>query len=76
MNAPLLDFPEHVEKTELIRRQHLLPLAFDLDDETDKLAWTVRDVIEELEILIDLRATMAPGEFQEGVRDQARRLFK
>ncbi|RNB90190.1 hypothetical protein EDM59_01735 [Brevibacillus nitrificans] len=76
MNAPLLDFPEHIEKTELIRQQQLLPLAFDSDERTDKLAWTVRDVIEELELLIDMRATMVTGEFQEGVRDQARRLFK
>ncbi|WP_301170404.1 hypothetical protein [Brevibacillus nitrificans] len=76
MNAPLLDFPEHVEQTESIRQQQLLPLAFDPNEETDKLAWTVRDVIEEMEFLIDLRATMAPGEFQEGVREQARRLFK
>ncbi|WP_419878021.1 hypothetical protein [Brevibacillus centrosporus] len=76
MNAPLLDFPEHVEKTELIRQQQLLPLAFDSDDETDKLAWTVRDVIEEMEFLIDMRATMTTEDFRDGVRDQARRLFK
>lgn len=76
MNAPLLDFPEHVEKTELIRQQQLLPLAFDSDDEMDKLAWTVQDVIEEMEFLIDLRATMTPEDFRDGVREQASRLFK
>lgn len=76
MNAPLLDFPEHVEKTELIRKHQLLPLAFDSDDETDKLAWIVRDVIEELEFLIDMRATMTPEDFRDGVREQASRLFK
>ncbi|WP_301171073.1 hypothetical protein [Brevibacillus nitrificans] len=76
MNARLLDFPEHVEKTELIRQQQLIPLAFDSDEGTDKLAWIVRDVIEELELLIDMRATMTIEDFRDGVREQARRLMK
>lgn len=76
MSAPLFDFSEYVEQTESIRQQQLLPLAFDSDDELDELAWTVRDVIEELELLIDLRATMAKGDFFDGVKEQARRLLK
>ncbi|MFE1631288.1 hypothetical protein ACFLFF_31610 [Brevibacillus reuszeri] len=74
MNAQLLDFPEYVEKTESARQRLLQPLAFDRHD--DDLEWTVRDVIEELEYLVDLRATMAPDDFREGVIEQAKRLLK
>lgn len=74
MNAPLLDYQEHVEQTEATRQRLLQPLAF--DDQNDSLEWTVRDVIEELEFLVDMRATMAQGEFLDGVREQAKRLLK
>lgn len=74
MNAPALDFQEHVERTEPSRQRLLQPLAF--DDQNDSIEWTVRDVIEELEFLVDMRATMASEDFQSGVRDQARRLLK
>ncbi len=74
MSASLPDFPAYVERTEPIRQKQLLPLAFDADD--DGLEWVVRDVIEELEYLVDLRATMAPEDFREEVRIQARRLLK
>lgn len=76
MPEQLLDFPEYVDQTESIQQQQLLPLAFDSDEEMDKLNWTVRDVIEELEYLVDMRATMAPRDFCEEVRVQARRLLK
>lgn len=74
MNGQVLDIPEHVEQTEATRQRLLQPLAF--DDQNDSLEWTVRDVIEELEFLVDMRATMAPGEFLEGVKEQAKRLLK
>jgi hypothetical protein len=69
---PLPDFPEHVERTQPIRQRHLQVLAFDVRD--DELEWKIRDVIEELEYLVDVRATMSRSEFREAVIDQARRL--
>lgn len=74
MPEQLLDFQAHVERTEPIRQRQLHTLAFDEDN--DNLEWTVRDVIEELEFLIDLRATMTPLDFREGVLEQAKRLLK
>jgi len=70
---PLPDFPEHVERTEPIRQRHLQVLAFDVGN--DDLEWTIRDVIEELEYLVDMQATMSRSEFREAVRDQAKRLI-
>ncbi|MGG1662922.1 hypothetical protein [Brevibacillus sp. NRS-1366] len=49
-------------------------LAFDVDD--SGMEWTVQDVIEELELLVDTKATMAYEDFIDGVREQARRLLK
>lgn len=69
----LPDFPQQVEQTEPMRQRHLQVLAFDVVN--DDLEWTIRDVIEELESLIDLKATMSRVEFREAVRDQARRLI-
>jgi hypothetical protein len=74
MLEQLLDFPQYVERTEPTRQRLLHPIAF--DDDRDDLEWTVRDVIEELEYLVDMKATMAPEEFVDGVREQARRLLK
>ncbi len=74
MPEQLLDFPQYVERTEPTRQRLLHPIAF--DDDRDDLEWTVRDVIEELEYLVDMKATMAPEEFVDGVREQARRLLK
>jgi len=74
MPEQLLDFPQYVERTEASRQRLLHPIAF--DDDRDDLEWTVRDVIEELEYLVDMKATMAPEEFVDGVREQARRLLK
>jgi hypothetical protein len=71
---PLPDFPEHVDRIEPIRQRHLQVLAFDVQD--DDLEWKIRDVIEELEYLVDMRATMSRSEFREAVRDQARRLIE
>ncbi|WP_339167039.1 hypothetical protein NSQ24_01275 [Brevibacillus sp. FSL L8-0520] len=70
----LPDFPEYVEQTEPTRQKLQKPLVFDIDD--DNLEWTVRDVIEELEYLVDLRATMTPEDFHEEVREQAKRLLR
>jgi len=70
---PLPDFPEHVERTEPMRQRHLHVLAFDVVNED--LEWTIRDVIEELEYLVDMQATMSRSEFREAVRDQAKRLI-
>jgi len=70
---PLPDFPEHVERTEPMRQRHLQVLAFDVVN--DDLEWTIRDVIEELEYLVDMQATMSRSEFREAVRDQAKRLI-
>jgi hypothetical protein len=72
--SALPDFPTYVERTEPTRQRLLHPIAFDND--RDDLEWTVRDVIEELEYLVDMKATMAPEEFVDGVREQARRLLK
>ncbi|TRY25949.1 hypothetical protein FOI68_09435 [Brevibacillus sp. LEMMJ03] len=74
MLEQLLDFPQYVERTEPTRQRLLHPIAF--DDDRDDLEWTVRDVIEELEYLVDMKATMAPEEFVDGVREQDRRLLK
>lgn len=74
MPEQLLDFPQYVERTEASRQRLLHPIAF--DDDRDDLEWTVRDVIEELEYLVDMKATMAPEEFRDGVREQARRLCR
>jgi len=74
MSAPVLDYPAYVDRTEPARQRLLQPLAFD-DDGSD-LEWTVRDVIEELELIVDMRATMAPEDFLDGVKEQARRLLK
>lgn len=74
MNAHLLDFPEYVERTEPIRRRQIQALAFDVHD--DQLERKVRDVIEELEYLVDIRATLSRSEFREAVRDQTRRLIE
>ncbi|MFI8714479.1 hypothetical protein [Brevibacillus brevis] len=71
----LLDFPEHVEQMEPMRQQQLETLAFDSTEELDMLDWTIRDVVEELELLIDQRATMTKEVFLDGVREQARRLL-
>ncbi|WP_188066676.1 hypothetical protein [Brevibacillus brevis] len=70
----LLDFPEYVERTEPNRQRQLEPLAFDVDD--SGLEWTVRDVIEELELLVEGKATINHEDFVEGIREQARRLIK
>lgn len=43
----MLDFPEHVEKTETMRQKQLDQLAFDQDSET--LEKQVRDLMQELE---------------------------
>ncbi|RAT95689.1 hypothetical protein [Brevibacillus sp. Leaf182] len=74
MSAPLLDFQEYVEKTELSRQRSIEGLAFDIDD--SGIEWTVRDVIEELELLVDGKATMDFEDFVDGIREQARRLLK
>lgn len=74
MNAPALDLPEYVENTEPGRQRMLELLAFDVDD--SGMEWTVQDVIEELELLVDTKATMAYEDFIDGVREQARRLLK
>lgn len=73
MNGPLLDFPEYVERTAPIRLRQMQVLAF--DDYDDELERTVRDVIEELEYLIESRASMMRSEFREEVRFQAKRLM-
>ncbi|GEC93081.1 hypothetical protein [Brevibacillus brevis] len=70
----LLDFPEHVERTEPNRQRQLEALAFDVDD--SGLEWTVRDVIEELELLVDGKAVMDHEDFIDGVKEQAKRLLK
>lgn len=72
--SQLPDFPEYVERTERSRQKLLQPLVFDVKN--DDLEWIVRDVIEELEFLIDLRATMTPEDFHEEVREQAKRLLR
>jgi len=69
----LPDFPEHVERTEPMQQRHLQVLAFDVCN--DDLEWTIRDVIEDLEYLVDMQATMSRSEFREAVRDQAKRLI-
>ncbi|MED4581840.1 hypothetical protein P9578_03500 [Brevibacillus choshinensis] len=74
MSAPVLDFEKYVEITEPGRQQELEVLAFDIDD--TGIEWKIRDVIEELEFLVDGKATMAPEEFIDGIREQARRLIK
>lgn len=76
MSQQLPDFPTYVEQTEPIRQKYLQPLAFDTDEDGEQLEWTARDVIEELELIIDARATMASEEFREEIREQAKRLLK
>ncbi|MBH0328802.1 hypothetical protein ABH14_03160 [Brevibacillus brevis] len=74
MSAPVLDFQEYVEKTEPSRQRAIEALAFDIDN--SGIEWTVRDVIEELELLVDGKATMDFEDFIDGIREQARRLLK
>lgn len=74
MSAPVLDFQEYVEKTEPSRQRAIETLAFDIDN--SGIEWTVRDVIEELELLVDGKATMDFEDFVDGIREQARRLLK
>ncbi|NRS15848.1 hypothetical protein HP398_05295 [Brevibacillus sp. HB1.4B] len=74
MSAPVLDIQEYVEKTEPSRQRAIEALAFDFDD--SGIEWTVRDVIEELELLVDGKATMDFEDFIDGIREQARRLLK
>ncbi|MDC0760586.1 hypothetical protein POF51_07780 [Brevibacillus sp. AG] len=74
MSAPVLDFQEYVEKTESSRQRAIETLAFDIDN--SGIEWTVRDVIEELELLVDGKATMDFEDFVDGIREQARRLLK
>ncbi|TQK74941.1 hypothetical protein FB479_101552 [Brevibacillus sp. AG162] len=74
MRAPVLDFQEYVEKTEPSRQRAIETLAFDIDN--SGIEWTVRDVIEELELLVDGKATMDFEDFIDGIREQARRLLK
>lgn len=74
MSAPVLDFQEYVEKTEPSRERAMEALAFDIDN--SGIEWTVRDVIEELELLVDGKATMDFEDFIDGIREQARRLLK
>ncbi|AWX56918.1 hypothetical protein AB432_018515 [Brevibacillus brevis] len=74
MSAPVLDFQEYVEKTEPSRQRAIETLAFDIDN--SGIEWTVRDVIEELELLVDGKATMDFEDFIDGIREQARRLLK
>ncbi|GIO06256.1 hypothetical protein J31TS6_22840 [Brevibacillus reuszeri] len=76
MREQVLDFQEHVDQTEPLRQKQLEKLAFDSDEDMGQLDWTVRDVIEELEFLVDLRATMTNEDFLDGVKEQARRLLK
>ncbi|QDS35871.1 hypothetical protein [Brevibacillus brevis] len=66
------DFPEYVERTEPIRQRGQEKLAFAVDE--SGIEWTVRDVIEELGLLVDGKATMNFEEFIEGIREQGRRL--
>ncbi|MGG1531421.1 hypothetical protein [Brevibacillus agri] len=74
MNVSLPDFPTYVERTEPIRQRQLQVLSIGMDD--DGLEWTVRDVMEELELLLEARSTMEPEDFREEVRQQASRLLK
>lgn len=70
----LPDFPTYVERTEPTRQKQLQSLEIDEGD--DDLEWTVRDVIEELGFLVEMRTTMAPEDFREGVIEQAKRLLR
>lgn len=74
MSPPVLDFQDYVEKTEPSRQRAIETLAFDIDN--SGIEWTVRDVIEELELLVDGKATMDFEDFIDGIREQARRLLK
>lgn len=74
MSAPVLDFQEYVVQTEPSRQRGLEALAVVVDH--TGIEWTVRDVIEELELLVDGKATMDLEDFVDGIREQARRLLK
>ena len=74
MTGQLLDFQEYVEISEPARQRHLGQLEVILDD--SGMEWTVRDVIEELELLVEGKSTMDFGDFVDGIREQARRLLK
>lgn len=74
MPGQLLDIQEFVEITEPARQRHLGHLAIEIDD--SGLEWTVRDVIEELDLLVEGKSTMDLGDFVDGIREQARRLLK
>lgn len=72
MSVSLPDFATYVEQTEPIRQRQLQGLALDMD--YDGLEWTVRDVIEELELLLEARSTMEREDFLEELKAQGRRL--
>ncbi|MED1800649.1 hypothetical protein [Brevibacillus porteri] len=77
----LLDFPEHVEKTEPIRQKQMDTLAFDQDSET--LEKQVRDLMQELEDIQEevrgiweFRRHYSNRDNLEALQEQKRRLTK
>lgn len=73
MNAQVPDFPEHVEKTEPIRQKQLMP---DQDwEQADDLERLARDVIEELEFILEEKSDRTPNEFIFDIALEAQRII-
>ena len=75
MNLHLPDLPEHVDKTEPFRQRYnnFVGTAFDEDDA--ELERTVRDVIDELEMILETKGDRSHINNKALINDQARRLL-
>lgn len=72
MNQQAPDFPTYVEQTQKSWDKPI-GTAFDEDGVPESV---VRDVIEELEILLQDRPALTAAEYNRALRFQARRLLK
>lgn len=87
MNAQLLDFPEHVERTEPIRQKQQELLAFDvsneaLEDEIEKLMLELEDITDaaasdlrsELESIWEFKDDFSAQDNWNAVQEQKREM--
>ncbi|MDH6351887.1 hypothetical protein [Brevibacillus sp. 1238] len=81
MNEPLLDFPDHVQRTEPIRKRELEALAFDQDDgpleeQLRALMIELEDIQEETRSIWEFRNDYPVADSLAALQEQKRRLTK
>lgn len=74
MSGPVLDFPSYVERTEPIRQQQNITLAFDVSN--DDLLYKLNDMLEELEYIRDTWKDRSLSQNREAIQDQIRKMSR